>query len=78
MFRRCLLGGGEELEEGRVGVTTGLTRGALSVSGGVAPPRLEGSEQNKKQKISPQAAVEDAGTSLKPGQNKNLNLFTTY
>ena len=32
----------------------------------------DGSEQNKKQKISPQAAVEDAGTSLKPGQNKNL------
>ena len=43
MFRRRLLGGGEELEEGRVGVTTGLTRRALSVSaGGVAPPRLEG------------------------------------
>ena len=43
VFRRRLLGlGGEELEEGRVGVTTGLTRRALSVSGGVAPPRLEG------------------------------------
>ncbi len=42
MFRRRLLGGGEELEEGRVGVTTDLTRRALSVSGGVAPPRLEG------------------------------------
>ena len=42
MFRRRLLGGGEELEEGRVGVTTGLTRRALSVSGGVTPPRLEG------------------------------------
>ena len=40
MFRRRLLRGGEELEE--VGVTTGLTRRALSVSGGVAPPRLEG------------------------------------
>ena len=30
------------------------------------------SEQNKKQKISPQAAEEDAGTSVKPGQNKKL------
>ena len=43
VFRRRLLGlGGEELEEGRVGVTTGLTRRALSVSGGVTPPCLEG------------------------------------
>ena len=39
--KRCLLGGGgEKLGEGRVGVTTGLTRLALSESG-VAPPRLE-------------------------------------
>ena len=42
VFRRRLLGGGEELEEGRVGVETGRTRRALSVSVGVAPPRLEG------------------------------------
>ena len=41
VFKRRLLGGGEELEEDRVGVTTGLTRRALSESGGVAPPRLE-------------------------------------
>ena len=33
VFRRRLLGGGEELEEGRGGVETGRTRRALSVSG---------------------------------------------
>ena len=30
------------------------------------------SEESKKQKISPQAAEENAGTSVKPGQKKNL------
>lgn len=42
VYSQRLLDVSEELEEGRVSVASGRTRGASSESGGVASPHLEG------------------------------------